>query len=482
MKIWKINIFILSVSILLLGLYFVFPKNGLQVGPCKLKFASFEELKTDTVIEKVDVDSVLQTMENTFVMSVSDSLLDSLHYYKKFITESSLRIYLPGDDYCFFDTIFQSFENAKYEGETYRILHYGDSQIEMDRISGVLRNHLQHRFGGSGVGMVPAIQRIPTTSFSQTFSGNFTRYIVYGDSTTHRASHKRYGPMAQFSAVDGSGVLFFSAKEKFPESKFSKVSLLVGHNSNDFSAQLSCDTVINEIKRREQSDEVLSLVWNLKETASHAILKLIGDAEVYALLFDGNGGVAVDNVPLRGCSGTIFTRINEEVLRQSFGKLKVSLIILQFGGNMMPVIKSQKTIDDYMMRLEKQFALFRRVVPEAKMLFIGPSDMSRKENGVYVTWRFLPELNEAIKQTALKNGVAFWNMFETMGGENSMAQWVRHNPPYAVGDHVHFTAQGAKEIGTLLSKSLLTYYDFYCLRKDLPTDFVHEFIFDAQNK
>lgn len=480
MKIWEINVFILCVFLLLLGIYFVFPKDGLQLGPCKLKFASFGEEKNDTTIEKVDVDSLLQTMENTFVMNVSDSLLDSLSYYKEFLTKSELRIYLPENDYCYFDTIFQSFEEAKKKSKTYRILHYGDSQIEMDRISGILRQHLQEKFGGSGVGMVPAIQRIPIRSFAQNFSGNFTRYIVYGDSTTRRASHRRYGPMAQFASVEEHGNLSFSAKEKTPASKFSKVSLLVGHNSDNFSAQLYSDTIINEIKRREQSNEVLSLVWNMKETTSRAKLKLTGDAEIYALLFDGDGGVAVDNIPLRGCSGTIFTRINEEVLRQSFDKMDVKLIILQFGGNMMPVIKGQQTIDDYMKRLEKQFALFRRVSPDSKILFIGPSDMSRKENGEYVTWRFLPELNEAIKQTALRNGIAFWNMFETMGGENSMAQWVRHNPPYAVGDHIHFTAQGAKEIGTLLSKSILTYYDFYCLRKNLPTDFVQNFIFDTQ--
>ncbi len=478
MKIWKINLFILSVALLLLGLYFIFPKDGIQCGGYKLRFASFEEQKSDTVVESVDVDSLLLTRENTFVMSVSDSLLDSLTYYKDFMTKSALRIYLPEDDYCFFDTIFQTFESAKKDGTTYRIVHYGDSQIEMDRISDVLRQHLQQRFGGSGVGMVPAIQRIPISSFSQSYSGDFLRYIVYGDSTTRRASHKRYGPMAQFATIDGHGVLSFTAKDKFPNSKFSKVSLLIGQNSDNFSAQLYSDTIINEIKRREQSSEVQSLVWNLKSHAQRATLKLIGNAEVYTLLFDSDGGVAVDNIPLRGCSGTIFTRINEDALRQTFDKLNVELIILQFGGNMMPMIKTQKTIDDYMLRLEKQFEFFRRVSPSSKLLFIGPSDMSRKENGQYVTWRFLPELNEAIKQTSLENGVAFWNMFETMGGENSMNQWVNHTPPYAVGDHIHFTAQGAKEIGSLLSKSILTYYDFYCLRKNLSADSVRNFIFE----
>ena len=39
--------------------------------------------------------------------------------------------------------------------ELVRIVHYGDSQIEGDRMTEYLRYRLQKKFGGCGVGTVP---------------------------------------------------------------------------------------------------------------------------------------------------------------------------------------------------------------------------------------------------------------------------------------------------------------------------------------
>jgi len=72
--------------------------------------------------------------------------------------------------------------------------------------------------------------------------------------------------------------------------------------------------------------------------------------------------------------------------------------------------------------------------------------------------------------------VAYWDMFHVMGGEGSMAQWVKHTPPYAGPDYVHFTFKGAQEIGSDLAKSFTTYYDFYKLRQHVPSEKVIEFI------
>ena len=41
-----------------------------------------------------------------------------------------------------------------------RILHYGDSQIENDRISGSFRNYMQRAFGGAGRGLVSLTQNV----------------------------------------------------------------------------------------------------------------------------------------------------------------------------------------------------------------------------------------------------------------------------------------------------------------------------------
>ena len=476
MKSIRTLIFIFSVILILGVAWYFFPAEGLAIGNYTLRFPSYAEDMAPAQ-EEVDVDAVIDKVNKSFEMTVSDNLLDSMRYYRSYLKENPNRIYLPNDDYTFFDPLFKQLENADDEGKTYRIMHYGDSQIEMDRISSVLRQKLQEFFGGSGPNMIPAIQPVATISVSQ-HSNNLQRYMVYGDA--NRASHNRYGVMSQFSQVMGGGSISFTqtshsqALEKAKE--ISTVSVLLGRNSQGFSATLKCDNIAPETKVLAANDSVSLVTWVLPDDVKRGTINFVGNAEIYAVLLDGEAGVAIDNVALRGCSGTIFTRINEATMRQSFDLLNTRLIIMQFGGNRMPSISSSKNITPYMAELEKQINYMKRVAPKATLLFIGPADMGKSYGGKMGTWHGLPELNDSLRVMALRNHVAYWDMFNVMGGEGSMAQWVKHNPPLAGPDYVHFTFRGAQEIGTDLAKSFTTYYDFYKLRQHVPSEKVIEFI------
>ena len=80
-------------------------------------------------------------------MTCSDNVLDSMRFFRSYLKENPNRIYLPNDDYTYFDPLFYQLEQAQKQGKTYRVMHYGDSQIEMDRITSVLRQRMQEMFG-----------------------------------------------------------------------------------------------------------------------------------------------------------------------------------------------------------------------------------------------------------------------------------------------------------------------------------------------
>ena len=476
MKSIRTLIFIFSVIFLLGIAWYFFPSEGLAIGKYTLHFPSYAEDKAPAQ-QKVDVDAVIDKVNKSFEMTCSDNLLDSMRFFRYYLKENPNRIYLPNDDYTFFDTLFSQLEHANDDNMTYRIMYYGDSQIEMDRISSVLRQKLQELFGGSGPNMIPAIQPVATISVTQ-HASNLTRYMVYGDAA--RASHNRYGVMSQFGQVRGNGSISFSQtnhSQAFTKAKeISTVSVLLGKNSQGFTATLKCANLTPETKMLPATDSVSLITWILPSTVKHGVISFKGNAEIYAVLLDGEAGVAVDNVALRGCSGTIFTRINEANMRQSFELLNTRLIIMQFGGNRMPGITSSKSITPYIAELEKQIQYMKRVAPQATLLFIGPADMGKSYNGKMGTLKGLPELNDSLRAMSLRNDMAYWDMFNVMGGEGSMAQWVKHNPPMAGPDHVHFTFRGAQEIGSDLAKSFTTYYDFYKLRQHVPSERVIEFI------
>ncbi|MBR6877761.1 MAG: hypothetical protein IKM95_00045 [Bacteroidales bacterium] len=471
MKASRTLIFILSVFLLLGVAWLAFPAEGLSVGSMELRFPSYQEDRLGPE-EELDVDAFLEQVSKSFEMNVSATLRDSLDFFHDYLSSNPNRIYLPNDDYTYFDSMFYLFDHAQSDKKIYRVVHYGDSQIEMDRITSVLRQRLQELFGGSGPNMIPAIQRVSSISVSQSYSGGLTRYTVYGDSTTRRAPHSRYGVMTQFSQTNGqSNISFYKTKHSQALDKvkqISKVSLLFGNNSENFKATLKADTMKFDPQVCETKEKVGLLEWELPVNINRGTLSLQGNAEVYAVMLDGDYGVAIDNIPLRGCSGTIFTRINKEVMQKSFELTNTRLIILQFGGNRMPSIYNSKSISNYMDEIDRQIDYFKEVAPQATLLFIGPADMGKSYNGRIGTWKGLPELNDSLRSTALRNEIAYWDMFHVMGGEGSMAQYVKHKPALAGPDYIHFTFRGAQEIGDDLAKSLITYYNFYKFRQTLP--------------
>lgn len=481
MKAYKVLLFLLSVFILIGIMWCFYPAQGIRVSDSlTLRFASLaRELAEEDEPKAVDIDSLLagvnQSLEQAETLMVQVSMKDSaslVKYVMELAESTQNQIYLPGTDYGFFDPLFEKMEDAAKDGRLVRIMHYGDSQIEMDRISGVLRQRLQERFGGSGPGMVPAIQALPGFSLSQSYSGSLTRYTMYGDSTTRRAPHKRYGVLCQLSQLSGSATINFKtssnryAQERVKE--ISRVTLLFGNSSAGFSATLSCDTLKAETRTQEEAQKgVSTFSWQLPQNVAKGSLKLSGQAEIYALLVDGSDGVTVDNDGLRGCAGFIFSGIDKEVMSQSFALLGTEMIILQFGGNAIVGMNSTALVNSYVARMEKQIEYFHEVAPNALIMFIGPSDMaySDKTTGRMRSYPKLSELNDSLKSMSLRNGAAYWDLFNMMGGENSMTRWVHHNPAYAGPDYIHFTNLGAEHVGNILSKSFLFYYDVFRQRR-----------------
>ena len=473
MKASRTLLFILSVFLLLGISWFVFPAEGLAVGGTTFHFPSYAEDKLGPE-DALDVDSVRSQVSQSFEMSVSETLLDSLEFYRDYLTINPNRIHLPNNDYTYFDSLFYILEHARENHKIYRVMHYGDSQIEMDRITSVLRQRMQEVFGGSGPSMISAVKRISSISLTQSYSGNLVRYALVSDSLSRKASHNRYGVMTQFCQTNGTSTVSFStsknsqAYDKVRE--ISTVSVLMGNNSEGFKASLNADGYQGEPKQYPAKAGTTLITWKLPGNTTKGTITFQGSAEIYAVMLDGDYGVAVDNDALRGCSGTIFTRINKDLLAESFEAIDTRMIILQFGGNRTPILNNSKQIGSYMSELDRQVKFFQEVAPQATILFIGPADMAKSYNGKVRSYDCMPELNDSIKAMALRNNVAYWDMFNVMGGVGSMVQYVKHKPPLGSPDHIHFTFLGAQEIGSDLAKSLIIYHDFYQLRQRLDND------------
>jgi lysophospholipase L1-like esterase len=181
--------------------------------------------------------------------------------------------------------------------------------------------------------------------------------------------------------------------------------------------------------------------------------------DFYALSLEGNSGVMVDNIALRGSSGTFFQHINLEQLKAFYNYLDVKLIILQFGGNAIPSLVDQSMAVNYGNYLRYQIKLVKKAAPDVSILFIGPSDMNIKEGMEYITYPMLESVRDEIKKAVLESGCAFFDLYDCMGGKNSMAAWVEQN--LAASDYTHFSPQGARKMATMLYAALINEYNAY---------------------
>ena len=203
--------------------------------------------------------------------------------------------------------------------------------------------------------------------------------------------------------------------------------------------------------------------WQMDSLTSQASLTFSGSADIYGVLVDEGYGVAVDNISMRGVSGHQFKMANFNQLVESYKLLDVGMIIMQFGGNSVPYLKSEKSINSYCEHLGEQIDYVRQACPDAAILFIGPSDMSTKVGGQLATYPMLPTVVERLRQMANEHGAAYWSIYDAMGGKNSMISWVKNG--YAGADYIHFSYKGSNIMGDYLSDILLNVYELYKIRK-----------------
>lgn len=464
MRAYKVLLFIAVVIAMLAVACLFFPKDGVRLGSVEVHFPTL--LSVLNPQRQMDVEAFLARQDS--LAAVAETCQDSLAQYRRAMDSSDIRFWFPGNDDSFFDALFAAFEQTPYSGRTIRIVHYGDSQIEMDRMTNRLRVYMQRTFGGGGPGLVPFATLIPSLSVSTYGTGSLVRQSPFGDSIVVRAAGN-YGPMVQDFRVVGSATSIITAgTHSSCDSRlrqFSQLTLLFCNRPGPLSVSFSNRKGAGSLQQQCDEVGVHAVSWHLDTATTSVSISVSGSADLYGVMVDNGPGVAVDNIPMRGCSGQQFTQINADQLAAAYGLMDIGLIILQFGGNSMPYLKGQASIDSYCTQIGRQIERVKSCCPNAKILFIGPSDMSTREGGELRSYPSLSRVVESLRKTANEHGAAYWSIYDAMGGNNSMVAWVSQG--LAGTDYVHFSQKGVDIMGDRLAKAFDNMYQMYKLRKEI---------------
>jgi hypothetical protein len=205
-----------------------FPENGWKAGEyAKFNFPSLQEL-FGLKNKKADISGVLKSIENidtSFrieaspvkrttldsnrinVASSDTSLPDafakvpdeSVHVsFKKEAEEPRmLNTAIQKRNSKALYAFFKALSKVKSNQSCLRVLHYGDSQIEGDRMTEYLRLKLQAQFGGEGPGLVSFMPVSRSVINRIEYGNNWERYGAY-TARDKRVKHNNFGVLAGF--------------------------------------------------------------------------------------------------------------------------------------------------------------------------------------------------------------------------------------------------------------------------------------------
>ena len=108
----------------------------------------------------------------------------------------------------------------------------------------------------------------------------------------------------------------------------------------------------------------------------------------------------------------------------------------------------------------------KKAFPNAAVLIIGVGDREYKdEQGELRTMPGVKNLIRYQQALAAETRVAFWNLFEAMGGEGSIVEMVESKPSMANYDYTHINFRGGKHLASLLFDTLIYGKEQYDKRK-----------------
>jgi lysophospholipase L1-like esterase len=105
----------------------------------------------------------------------------------------------------------------------------------------------------------------------------------------------------------------------------------------------------------------------------------------------------------------------------------------------------------------------RNVNPNAAILLTTPGDSFKKSKKGRVKNPDMKVAKEAVIRYALDHNLAYWDLYDVMGGYGSMARW--YTAKLSAKDRVHFSGKGYQIQGDLLYQAFLKGYEEYKRKK-----------------
>ncbi len=347
-----------------------------------------------------------------------------------------------------------------------RIMYYGDSQLEGDRITCHLREELRKILPGKGPGLLSITPLVPYTRTSHVrSSGNWQAYD-YLDYREGLISHTNLGPLMSISRFTEPGevgkipaVAWFTVEPSMFSDSLSATynifRLFYGNLEDSLNIEVYTGTGLIRRDTLMPSGNEREYSVNLGSSSYlRVVFKGKTSPDFYGFSIESASGAMVDNIPRRGSAGFEYTMISRDNLSELYGMTKPDVLVLHYGLNV--VLNVRSSYKYYEEGIYQQLVRLKELCPNSVIILIGITDMAHRVDGEFQTYENIPRIRDAQKNAAERAGILFWDSWQAMGGENSIIEWSRKTPALASDDFTHLTYEGGDTLAGLILGDILS--------------------------
>lgn len=357
----------------------------------------------------------------------------------------------------FFELLYQQ---RTSNSQKISIVHIGDSHIQGDYMTTMVRQNFQRHFGDAGRGFIFPAKLAGTNQPDDFLCESKVKWEA------RRCIVPDHPLPIGLSGItirtDATGeILRLTLHQKKKQNSFSILKLFYLNDQRTYQFKV-IDTLGNVVLPSDSTGNDAStehITFRLPASVSSITIETEkrNQKQNHATIF----GMSLENdkngilYHAIGVNGARYEHYNAATYFSQHTKaLAPKLFVISLGTN--EAINYPYLDKNFSSQIDKLVESLLEHNPEAEVLFVTPPDSFRKK--IQKNPGIL-KIREQIIQYAVENGFAFYDMYMAMGGENSANEWKKAG--LLRSDGIHFTKTAYEYQGNLFFSALMKSYNDY---------------------
>ena len=354
----------------------------------------------------------------------------------------------------FYEKLDKQYENGN---ENLNIYHFGGSHLQADIWSNNLRENFQHSlpYNNAGRGFFFPFRLIKSNGSPIISSSHSGKWKGYRNSVNyHQGLFGLTGARAELlDTASTINIWFKNPRNKYDS--FQEINLFFEDSSDNYNIILMVDSAILISTKKLEGHMKYQLSMAVDSLTFSIVKKQNIDSKFsfFGFCFDNNKhGISYHSIGVNGASVPSYLRCGN--LKKQLELMPPDLVIFSIGIN--DAYENDFSKEFYRKNYDSLIQRIHSVNPEAAILFTTNNDSYYQRK--YPNKRVY-EAKEVMFSLAETKKLAVWDMFEIMGGLNSIQKW--KSDGLAKKDLLHFNYKGYNLMGDLLFEALMDSYKNY---------------------